>query len=191
VVADRPGASSTVPVTAATLSRGDDGSADHSVADAITDLLRTVRRSKARLLAAAGNDVESATQLLLRAVASEGPMWATTLAINVQSDLSTVSRQVATLVGRGLLERRADPLDGRATLLHVTPAGQAVITAHERTREAFFDEVLDGWDTVEQDQFARLLTRFTAAYDQTHSRWMRDAARAPTRPNDTKEGSAV
>ncbi len=40
-----------------------------SVAESFTDLLRTVRRSKARLLAAAGDDVESATHLLLHTVA--------------------------------------------------------------------------------------------------------------------------
>src|SRR3984957_13053410 len=77
-----------------------------SVTESFIDLQRTVRRSKARLLAAAGNDVESATHLLLHAVESEGPMRASALAASVHSDLSTVSRQVAALVGRGLLERR-------------------------------------------------------------------------------------
>ena len=33
-----------------------------------------------------------------------------------------------------------------------------------------------------------LLTRFTTAYDQTHSRWMQNAMR---RPNDSEEGATV
>src|SRR6266702_273697 len=88
-----------------------------SVSESFIDLQRTVRRSKARLLAAAGNDVESATHLLLHTVESEGPMRASALAASAQADLSTVSRQVAALVSRGLLERRADQVDGRACLL--------------------------------------------------------------------------
>jgi hypothetical protein len=62
------------------------------VTDSFIDLQRTVRRSKAQLLAAAGNDVESATHLLLHTVESEGPMRASALAASVHSDLSTVSR---------------------------------------------------------------------------------------------------
>ena len=104
----------------------------NSVADSFRELQRTVRRSKARLLAAAGDDVESATHVLLHAVAAEGPMRASALAASVQADLSTVSRQVAALIGRGLLERQADQHDGRASLLAVTGAGQAAIAEHEQ-----------------------------------------------------------
>ena len=73
------------------------------------------------------------------------------------------------LVGRGLLERRADQLDGRASLLAVTDAGRAAIAEHEQGRQAFFDEVLTGWSTGELRQFAQQLERFTAAYDHVHA----------------------
>ncbi len=162
----------------------DRGAGVASVTDSVIELLRTVRRSKARLLAQAGNDVESATQILLRTVAAEGPMRASALAASVQSDLSTVSRQVTALIGRGLLERRADELDGRASLLVVTDAGQAVIAHHEQARQQFFDTVLTGWTAAELSQFAGLMERFTASYDQTHAALM-------TKPSETKEGSTV
>ncbi len=142
------------------------------VADSVVSLLRTVRRAKARLIAAASDDVESASQLLLRTLAADGPMRASALAASVHSDLSTVSRQVAGLVANGLLERRADPVDGRASLLVVTDAGQAVIAEHEHVRTAFFTQVLDGWNDAELTQFSSLLERFTAAYEQTHADWM-------------------
>lgn len=170
------------------------------VADAVIDLLRTVRRSKARLLAAAGNDVESATQMLLRTVAGEGPMRASALAASVQSDLSTVSRQVAALVGRGLLERRADQLDGRASLLAVTTAGRAVIAEHQQGRRQFFEEVLAGWTADELREFAGYLGRFTTSYERTHAAWMRDRVPAPSStltgrtgdgPSGPDEGQAV
>jgi DNA-binding MarR family transcriptional regulator len=144
-----------------------------SVAGSFTGLQRTVRRSKARLLAAAGDDVESASHLLLNTVAAEGPMRASALAACVQADLSTVSRQVTLLVSRGLLERQADQRDGRASLLAVTVAGRAAIAEHDRGRAAFFDAVLADWSTEEMSQFARQLDRFTAAYDDIHAAWMR------------------
>lgn len=146
----------------------------NSVADSFRELQRTVRRSKARLLAAAGDDVESATHVLLHAVAAEGPMRASALAASVQADLSTVSRQVAALIGRGLLERQADQHDGRASLLAVTGAGQAAIAEHEQGRQAFFDAVLAGWGTDEMRQFAQQLDRFTGAYDRVHTAWLRE-----------------
>ncbi len=162
-----------------------------TVADAVTGLLRTVRRSKARLLAAAGDNIDSATQVLLRTVAAEGPLRASALATAVHSDLSTVSRQVAALVTHGLLERRADPVDGRASLLVVTAAGQAVIAEHEHARAAFFEQVLSGWRPDELGQFAGLLRKFTADYDTTHTLWMTDATRHSARTHDSEEGTTV
>jgi DNA-binding MarR family transcriptional regulator len=140
-----------------------------SVAESFVDLQRTVRRAKARLLAAAGNDVESATQILLHTVAAEGPIRASALAVSVQADLSTVSRQIAVLVSRGLLERQADQHDGRASLLAVTDAGRAAVAQHDQGRQAFFDEVLAGWSAAEMREFAQQLDRFTAAYDRIHT----------------------
>jgi DNA-binding MarR family transcriptional regulator len=155
-----------------------------SVTDSFIDLQRTVRQSKARLLAAAGNDVESATHLLLHTVESEGPMRASTLAASVHADLSTVSRQVAALVARGLLERRADQRDGRACVLAVTDAGRAAIAEHERGRQAFFDEVLTGWSADELRQFGQQMERFTAAYDRVHAARVGARARHPDGPKE-------
>ena len=143
-----------------------------SVAESFIDLQRTVRRSKARLLAAAGRDVDSAAQVLLHTVAAEGPMRASVLAASVQADLSTVSRQVAALVDDGLLERQADQNDGRASVLAVTSAGRTAIADHERGRREFFEAVLSDWEPGEMDQFARQLERFTAAYEHVHTTWM-------------------
>jgi DNA-binding MarR family transcriptional regulator len=154
--------------------------ADRATVAAVTEsfigLQRTVRRSKARLLAAAGDDVESASHLLLHTVAVHGPMRASALAASVNADLSTVSRQVTVLVGRGLLERQADQCDGRASLLAVTGAGQARVAEHESGRQAFFEDVLAGWGTGEMRQFAQQLERFTTAYDQVHTAWMIERA---------------
>ena len=65
-------------------------------------------------------------------------MRAGALAECMQSDPSTVSRQVAALVKDGLLERRADPADGRASLLVLTEKADAVLADHDRVRLEYF-----------------------------------------------------
>jgi DNA-binding MarR family transcriptional regulator len=146
-----------------------------AVTDSVIGLLRAVRKAKAHLMSKHGN-VDSAMVLLLHTVAEMGPVRSSTLAGSVHSDLSTVSRQAATLVSSGLLERRADPVDGRAGLLALTPAGGALLAAHVQARAAFFEDVLDGWTEGDMAQFAALLARFTASYDRVH------AARTTERP---------
>ena len=137
-----------------------------TVARNVADLLSTMRKSAARVEANTRSDMESATRLLLRTVAELGPMRATALAASVHSDLSTVSRQTASLVAAGLLERRSDPADGRASVLALTPAGQAATAEHDRARADFYAQVLDGWTPAELRQFGTSLARFTASYDQ-------------------------
>jgi DNA-binding MarR family transcriptional regulator len=159
-----------------------------AAADSVLGLLRTVRKAKARMAADARGDVESATHLLLHTVAAHGPVRTSALAASVHSDLSTVSRQVGALVAEGLLERRADPADGRACLLALTPAGEAAVADHERGRAAFFAAVLDGWSDEELRRFAGLLDRFTASYDHVHAAWMAERATARSQAIPT-EGS--
>jgi DNA-binding MarR family transcriptional regulator len=137
-----------------------------AVADSVRDLVRAVRKSKARMTPDGRDDAESATHAILYTVGAGGPMRASELAGCVHSDLSTVSRQAAGLVADGLLERRADPVDGRASLLALTEAGEAAVAAREASRVAFFTRVLDGWTEGDLRQFASMLSKFTASYDQ-------------------------
>jgi DNA-binding MarR family transcriptional regulator len=143
------------------------------VSDTIIGLLRSFSRTRARLLAAAAHDVEWSAHILLKCVATEGPMRASALAEAVQSDPSTVSRQVAALVKEGLLERRADPEDGRASLLVVTPKAQAVLADHDEIRIEHFTRMLTGWPEDDLRRFAELLQRFTADYDSANHDWLK------------------
>jgi DNA-binding MarR family transcriptional regulator len=148
-----------------------------AVADSVRDLVRAVRKSKARMTADGREDVESATYAVLSVVSAGGPMRASALAGYVHTDLSTVSRQAAGLVADGLLERRADPVDGRACLLALTEAGEAAVAAHEAGRVAFFARVLDGWTEGDLRQFASMVSQFAASYDQVHAAVTAERAR--------------
>ena len=142
------------------------------VADTIVDLLRSFNRTRARLLAAAAHDVEWSAHMLLKCASLEGPIRSSSLAEAMQSDPSTVSRQVAALVKDGLLERRADPEDGRASLLVTTAKAQAVLADHDEIRIEHFTRMLSGWTDEELRGFAHLLVRFTADYDRANLEWL-------------------
>jgi DNA-binding MarR family transcriptional regulator len=98
---------------------------------------------------------------LLFAVRHHGPVRLADLASACYIDASTASRQVADLVTRGLLERRADPADGRASLLALTDDGERAVQVMIRAREEFFTGALADWDDDDVRRLADLLSRLT------------------------------
>ena len=143
-----------------------------AVADNFVTLMRTFAKVRSRWMAAAEQDVERAAHIVLRFVANEGPVRATAIAEGLQSDPSTVSRQVAALVKDGLLERRADQGDGRASLLVITEKAQAVLAEHDEIRISHFADMLEGWSAHDLRQFAALLAKFTIDFEQASTSTM-------------------
>jgi DNA-binding MarR family transcriptional regulator len=145
-----------------------------AVADSVTELLRSFGKARARMLAAAAHDVEWSAHVLLKCIANEGQLRASDVAEYLHSDPSTVSRQVAALVKDGLLERRADPADGRASLLALTAKADAVLAEHDQIRVEHFAHVLDGWSDTDLRRFATMLRRFTQAYEAENGTWINE-----------------
>jgi DNA-binding MarR family transcriptional regulator len=137
------------------------------VADTFVVLVRAFNRVRARILAAAAHEVEWSGHVVLKCVANGGPMRSSDIAECLHSDPSTVSRQVAALVKDGLLERRADPEDGRATLLVPTARAQKVLADHEEIRVQHFARMLEDWDERDLHRFATLLRRFTTDFERS------------------------
>ncbi|MGH3754104.1 MAG: MarR family winged helix-turn-helix transcriptional regulator [Pseudonocardiaceae bacterium] len=129
-----------------------------------TGLARLIRLIE-RADAARGQQLDRPSFLLLHTLVCAGPSRVTALAAGVHSDPSTVSRQTAHLVGIGLLERRADPGDGRASLLAITDAGQALLAEARQRRDDRIAAIIDSWQPSERVQFADLIDRFTAGYE--------------------------
>jgi DNA-binding MarR family transcriptional regulator len=155
-----------------------------AIAETFSQLMRAFTKAKARMLQSAQDDVEWASHVLLRSLGVEGPMRASALAESVQSDPSTVSRQVASLVKDGLIERRADPGDGRACLLVPTESGRAMIAQRDELRLAYFAGMFSAWTADEIEQFGLLLIRFNDAYETASNKWMSD--RPPVRSNQSR-----
>jgi DNA-binding MarR family transcriptional regulator len=158
-----------------------------AVADNVVALLRTFGKSRARMLAAAAHDVEWSAHVVLKCIANAGTLRVSEVAECLHSDPSTVSRQVAALVRDGLLERRADPGDGRASLLALTEKADAVLAEHDQIRLEHFANVLDGWSATDLRRFATMLRRFTAAYEAENGMWINE--RIATR--SARAGSSV
>ena len=84
-------------------------------------LLRRSRAISARLAGELHPDLDGAAYGLLSLLQDAGPLRASELVTRIGLDKSTVSRQVAHLVDLGLVDRAADPVDGRAQVLTPRP----------------------------------------------------------------------
>jgi DNA-binding MarR family transcriptional regulator len=143
----------------------DVGELDLADADRIgTELVRLVR------LIEHPDGVERATYHLLVHLVKDGPRRSRSLAEAVHSDPSTVSRQVAHLVRLGLVERVADPADGRAVLLVATEEGKRVFAENRRLRNEGIAAMIAQWPAAERRALATLLARFTTDFE---SYWAR------------------
>jgi DNA-binding MarR family transcriptional regulator len=103
--------------------------------------------------------------ILLKTLAHLGPSRSSALAAAVHSDPSTVSRQVAALVRDGLVERRADQDDGRASLLAATPAGIALLEEQRRRMGLSLARVVKHWAPEDLDRFVELFERFVTDHE--------------------------
>jgi DNA-binding MarR family transcriptional regulator len=109
--------------------------------------------------------VESAAYALLAHLIVDGPRRTTALAEAVHSDPSTVSRQTAAMVRLGLIERRPDPMDGRACLLAATEKGEQVFADHRKCKDEHLAAMLADWSAADLRRFAALLDRFNNDFE--------------------------
>ena len=129
------------------------------IAESLLTLFRAQHWLKARL---AEFEPEIGTTILLAKLTKEGPRRATELAEMTCSDPSTISRQVAALVKAGLVERKADPADGRASILVPTEIGHARVQEFAAMRIGAVELVVSSWSVKERAVFADLLKRYAA-----------------------------
>jgi len=92
-----------------------------------------------------------------------GPRRVCDLAENDGPDVSTVSRRVAALTERDLLERTPDPHDGRAHRVVLTDRGREVLHQERRRRAELVDEALAHWSDTDRDHLTQLIVRLSAS----------------------------
>jgi DNA-binding MarR family transcriptional regulator len=138
---------------------------------AVSDLGRQLARfgrAMVRFKAQQADAAAAAYGLLFQL--AEQPRRAGALAEAVHADPSTVSRQVAQLVDRGLVERQPDPADGRACVLVPTPAGLELLATLRRRRDEHLAAVVSEWQAADLDQLVALLDRFITDFETAPSR---------------------
>ncbi len=77
-----------------------------------------------------------------------------------------MTRKVQQLERDGLVVRHADPDDGRASRIGLTPAGRRTLERVLKARRAWLDRLLEGWDDEDLARFGALLGRFSASLER-------------------------
>ncbi|WP_072803009.1 MarR family winged helix-turn-helix transcriptional regulator [Rhodococcoides yunnanense] len=128
--------------------------------------MQRIRERNLAQLSAESGGVDGAAFVCLFRLLRDGPMRSSELAAMVNSDPSTVSRQVAQLVERGHVERLRDLSDGRAYVLAVTELGREVAQRILDQRNASLARVLEDWSHEDRAQLVELLDRFLTDYER-------------------------
>jgi DNA-binding MarR family transcriptional regulator len=128
-------------------------------------LLRRSRAISSRLAGQLHPDLDGAAFGLLALLQDAGPLRASDLVARLGLDKSTVSRQVASLVGLGLVERSADPDDGRAQVLTPSAEGAARLAQIRDARRERWEADLGHWPAEDVATLAELLHRLNRIGD--------------------------
>ncbi|MDT0440295.1 MULTISPECIES: MarR family winged helix-turn-helix transcriptional regulator [Streptomyces] len=128
-----------------------------------------VKRELGRILP---SDCPSGSAAVLTLLGRHGAMRMSKLSELLSVDMSVTSRHAAHLAERGWIDRSPDPADRRSRILHLTPAGVALLEElSERTAQLLADRLGD-WSDDEVAQLIVLMTRLRSSFDD---------CRAPTR----------
>lgn len=134
-----------------------------ALGDEMSRFMRLINAWKQRSREDGGGD-----RLLLARLVTCGPRRATDLAADTLLDLSTVSRQIRSLVDRGLVERRPDPEDRRGTLLSATDAGALAFQHYRDQRNERLARVLEAWPAEDRHDLVRLFGRLNDDFAEHH-----------------------
>ena len=101
-------------------------------------------RSRIRIEAGLGSTGIPISQLaVLGRIIDEGPTTAAALAAGEHVTQQAIAQSLATLKERGLVEKQADPSDGRKSLVSATAAGRQLRETLTASREEWLTQAID------------------------------------------------
>jgi DNA-binding MarR family transcriptional regulator len=130
--------------------------------DLAVRLRLAITRTSRRLRQEAGPGLSPTLTAALATVDRHGPLTPSELAKRERVQRPTATRLVARLEELGVLQRAADPLDRRSSLLSVTPEGKALLKQMRERKTAFLAHRIEGLDSEERvtlDRAAAILER--------------------------------
>lgn len=122
-------------------------------------LLRRARAIQTRLAGELHTGLDGAAYGLLVLLDDAGPLRASDVVARLGLDKSTISRQVASLVDLGLVDRAADPDDGRAQVLSTSREGHRRLSQLRDARRARWEADLSDWPSADVATLGELLGR--------------------------------
>ena len=134
-----------------------DPAADDALSEAFWTVARRLRERSAETLAPW--DITPAHLRALRVLRRHGPVRLSALSEHLQIAPRSATGVVDALEGRGLVRRRADPGDRRATLVEVTDHGAAILAEIRAASGAEAGRVFGRLTPADRADLARLLSR--------------------------------
>jgi DNA-binding MarR family transcriptional regulator len=107
--------------------------------------------------------VDRAGYLALRMLESMGPTSTKALAMSLNLDASTVTRQITALESGGFVERRPDPSDGRSSTIVLTAEGRRTMADVEQERRQGMEALIGTWAERDKVTLGRALSRLNAS----------------------------
>lgn len=106
---------------------------------------------------------------VLEVLLHKGPTPVNAIGSLVRLTSGSITTAVDRLERKGLVERRNDPEDRRARVVHLTPAGRKLISCAFADHEAAMDKATSGLTPQERGQAAALLKKLGLAAQELHS----------------------
>jgi DNA-binding MarR family transcriptional regulator len=101
---------------------------------------------------------------ILKNLCEQGPQRVTSLAALEQVAQPTMSMILKRLEARSLIERRADPVDRRATLVAITPLGRDTLGERAQLRSRWFASRLAGLDAGDRRAVAEAVSKLMETF---------------------------
>ena len=123
----------------------DTSGSQHQASDAVSLAMAVSRlRSRIRIEAGLSSTGIPISQLaVLGRIIDEGPTTAAALAAGEHVTQQAIAQSLATLRERGLVEKQADPSDGRKSLVTATAAGRKLRESLTASREEWLTQAID------------------------------------------------
>lgn len=125
-----------------------------------------VTRTARRLRQEAASELSPSLLSALATLDRHGPLTPSELAARERVQRPTMTRILARLQEAGLVDRAADPVDGRSALVSASPAGRALLARARTRKDAFLARrmrALDADDRATLDRAAEILERLLEA----------------------------
>ncbi|WP_285727279.1 MarR family winged helix-turn-helix transcriptional regulator [Psychromicrobium xiongbiense] len=145
------------------------GSIETSTAERFVDGVLAIQRLGRCIAHARGLSGEQglALQGVLQTMQGSEGIRATEIAARLGLSASVLSRHLAELQERGLIERHTDPGDRRAQRLTLSARGRGAVQEARNRQAALVREALEGWEESEAESAVALLDKLVTTLENS------------------------